>query len=164
MQVDKGLQWGMQYKSHLGRLRHIQAYSYKFKTMCDPGIFSMSTYSEPVVYSENPVKHLWWSILWKHLIATIIFANYNCLNISFPCPLVYKINMNFLNTGLIFTPEVFIPCKKVWESRRPNAGCLEFDIPWNFVKEHMLHNFTKYRSGAQVNQSKLRFEQWICRF
>ena len=34
-------------------------------------------------------------------------------NISFSVTLLYEINiMNFLNTGLIFSPEVFILCKK----------------------------------------------------
>ena len=36
------------------------------------------------------------------------------LHISFSRPLFYKTNI-----GLIFTPEVFIPCKKVWRSRGP---------------------------------------------
>ena len=29
--------------------------------------------------------------------------------------------INFLNTSLIFTPEVFILCKQVWGSRGPGA-------------------------------------------
>ena len=35
-------------------------------------------------------------------------------NITFSCPLAHEINMIF-NAGLIFTPEVFIPCKKIWK-------------------------------------------------
>ena len=35
--------------------------------------------------------------------------------------------MNSFNAGLIFTPEVFIPCKKVWEPRGP--GVVNFNIP-----------------------------------
>ena len=31
-------------------------------------------------------------------------------------------------------------------------GAVNFDILWSFNKEHMLHNFTKYFSGAWVNQ------------
>ena len=34
--------------------------------------------------------------------------------------------MNFLNTSIIFTTEVFILCKKVWRPRRP--GAVNFDI------------------------------------
>ena len=29
---------------------------------------------------------------------------------------------------------------------------MNFDILWSFIKEHVLHNFTKYFSGAWVNQ------------
>ena len=29
--------------------------------------------------------------------------------------------MNFFNLGLIFTPEVFIKCKKAWGTRGPGA-------------------------------------------
>ena len=29
---------------------------------------------------------------------------------------------------------------------------MNFDVPWNFIKEHVLHNFTKYFSGTRVNQ------------
>ena len=37
-------------------------------------------------------------------------------NTSFSRSLLYEINIiNFFNTGLIFTKEAFILCKKVWE-------------------------------------------------
>ena len=34
--------------------------------------------------------------------------------------------MNFIKTGLIFTPEVFVLCKNVWKSRV--LGTVNFDI------------------------------------
>ena len=34
--------------------------------------------------------------------------------------------MNFIKTGLIFTPDVFILCEKVWGLR--GSGALKFDI------------------------------------
>ena len=41
-------------------------------------------------------------------------------NIGFSPSVLYEKKysiMKFLNTGLIFTPEVYVPCKKVYESR-----------------------------------------------
>ena len=62
--------------------------------------------------------------------------------------------MNFLNSVLIFTLEVFILCKKVREPRRWGAriGGMNFDIPWNFVKEHVLHYFMKYFFVGRVDE------------
>ena len=37
--------------------------------------------------------------------------------------------MNFFNTGLTFTPEVFNQCKKVCGPREPGAEALNYDIP-----------------------------------
>ena len=42
--------------------------------------------------------------------------------------------MNFLKTGLIFTPEVFVLCKKVWGPRGPQA--IDFDIPFTITAFH----------------------------
>ena len=42
--------------------------------------------------------------------------------------------MNFLNIGLIFTPEVIILCKKVWESGGLRA--VDFDIPFTTTAFH----------------------------
>ena len=65
---------------------------------------------------QNPVKHV-----------IVKSYNYFC-NIIFSRSLLYEINiMNSFNAGLIFTPEVFIPCKKVWEPRGP--GVVNFNIP-----------------------------------
>ena len=59
----------------------------------------------------------------KQLTAIIVFASYNYFrNIRFSCPVVYEINMIFLNAGLIFTPEVFIQCKKVQGRRVEGSG------------------------------------------
>ena len=66
---------------------------------------------------------------------------------------LYEIDItNFLNPVLIFTLEVFILCKKVMEPRGSGAriGGMNFDIPWNFVKEHVLHNFMKYFFVARI--------------
>ena len=42
--------------------------------------------------------------------------------------------MKFLNTGLIFTPEVFSLCKKVWGPRGLRA--VDFDIPLTVTAFH----------------------------
>ena len=42
--------------------------------------------------------------------------------------------MNYLKTGLIFTPEVFVLCKKVWGPRGPRA--IDFDIPFTITAFH----------------------------
>ena len=42
--------------------------------------------------------------------------------------------MKFLNTGLIFTPEVFSSCKKVWGPRGLRA--VDFDIPLTVTAFH----------------------------
>ena len=56
-------------------------------------------------------------------------------NISFSCFLLDEINvMNFLNTGLIFTPEVFILCKKYGSPR--GLRIVEFDIPFTITAFH----------------------------
>ena len=36
--------------------------------------------------------------------------------------------MNFLNTGQVFIPSVFIICRKVWGPGRPWARAVNFDI------------------------------------
>ena len=56
--------------------------------------------------------------------------------------------MIFLNSGLIFTCEVFILFKKVWGP----IGEMDFDISWNFVKEHVLNDFMKYQVNQTVNK------------
>ena len=59
-------------------------------------------------YIQNFVKQVRWSVLRKYLTAIVIFANYNNFHIiSFSRSLFYKIN-----TGLMFTAEVLILCKK----------------------------------------------------
>ena len=55
--------------------------------------------------------------------------------------------------SFIFTLEILILCKKVyggWGSQGLEE--MNFDIPWNFVKEYVFHNFTKYFSESRVNQ------------
>ena len=60
--------------------------------------------------------------------AITISVNYNYFrNISFSRSLLYEINfMNFIITGLIFTPGLFILCKKVSGPR--GLGALNFNI------------------------------------
>ena len=42
---------------------------------------------------------------------------------------------------------------KKYEGREgQRLGAMNFDILWSFVKEHLLHNFTKYFSDAWVNE------------
>ena len=78
----------------------------------------MFFYVVPEAYSEHCQKY--------QLMTKIIYANYSYkLNISFSHSLLYETNiMDFFNTGLIFTPEVFILCKKVWGAR--GTGAHEF--------------------------------------
>ena len=48
-------------------------------------------------------------------------------NISFSRSLLYAIKFrNFFNAGLIFTPKVFIPYKKVWAPSGKRAEDREF--------------------------------------
>ena len=37
-------------------------------------------------------------------------------------------------------------------AEKAGAGAINSDIPWSFVKQHVKHNFSKYISGAWVNQ------------
>ena len=78
----------------------------------------MFFYVIPEAYSEHCQRY--------QLMTKIIYANYSCyLNISFSRSLLYEMNiMDFFNTGLIFTPEVFILYKKVWGAR--GTGAHEF--------------------------------------
>ena len=56
-------------------------------------------------------------------------------DISFSRFLLYEIIiMKFLNTGLIFTPEVLTLCKKGWGPRGPRA--MDFDIPLTITAFH----------------------------
>ena len=58
--------------------------------------------------------------------------------------------MSFLNTGLIFTREVFILFKKVWRPRGP--GSVKFDIPVGFVKLSLKDWLAKLKS--KIDQQK----------
>ena len=119
-------------QADLGIFMDIPTYSGIFITLCSAGIFrTLVAYSEPwyiqnpvlfkiLVYSDpwniqNPVKHLRWSILRKYLTVIIIFAisAFHVLSLVKKCV--------FFNTYLIFTPEAFFQCKKVWGLRGPGA-------------------------------------------
>ena len=88
---------------HIQNQRHIQNH----------GLFRTLGYSEPEAYSE-PCKTSTMEGFEKQLTDIIIFVSYDYFrNISFSCPLVHETNMVF-NASLIFTPEFFILCQKVW--------------------------------------------------
>ena len=109
-------------------------------TLCNPGLFKILSYLEPGAYSK-PCQTSTIECLAKIVKGCNYFRN-----INFSCSLLYEINiMNFLNTGLIFTPEVFILCKKVqgeWGAGGGEGGPRKsrtenFDIPFTkklFVK------------------------------
>ena len=79
----------------------------------NPGIFRTLVYSKSEAHSE-PCQTPTISVFRKQLMATIIFTNYNYFcSISQPRSLLDEININLFNTGLIFTPEVVILCKKL---------------------------------------------------
>ena len=83
------------------------------------------------------------------LMSTIIFANYNyCCKIIFSHFLLYEINATiFFNSVLIFTP-----LKKNGSLGEQGLEGMNFVISWNFVKEQVLHYFTKYFSEARLSQ------------
>ena len=81
--------------------------------------------------------------------SAIIFANYNyCHKITFSHFLLYEINATiFFYSVLIFTP-----LEKNDSRGEQGLEGMNFGIPWNFVKEQVLHNFPKYFSKAQLSQ------------
>ena len=96
------------------------------------GIFRTLAYSEHEEYSElfqtSTVEHFS-----KIVNGYNYFRNYNYLcNISFSRSAFYKINiMSFIKTGLIFTSEIFILCKKY---RGRLVGGFEFQ--YNSILNH----------------------------
>ena len=100
----------------------LRNYSDIFRTLCNFGIFKTLVYSEPKPYSKSC------QISSLECFARIVNGFNYFRNISFSGSLLYKRNiMNSFNTGLIFSPEVFIPCKKVSKPREP--GVVNFDMP-----------------------------------
>ena len=97
--------------------------------------------------------------------AIIIFTNYNCFHsISLPHSLVHEIQiMNFFNTGLIFTPEVVILCKKTMA--REGAGDHKFLIYLLIYSNRLAYleliTVLAYRSSLPKNheQGYLNFSQ-----
>ena len=81
--------------------------------------------------------------------STIIFANYNySCYITFSHFLLYEINATiFFSSVLIFTL-----LEKNGNRGEQGLEGMNFGVPWNFVKEQVLHNFTKYFSEAQLSQ------------
>ena len=100
----------------------LRNYSDIFRTLCNSGILKTLVYSEPEPYSKS------WQISSMECFARIVNGFNYFRNISFSCSLLYKTNiMHSFNTGFIFSPEVFIPCKKVSKPKEP--GAVNFDIP-----------------------------------
>ena len=67
--------------------------------------------------------------------AKIVKGHYYFRDISFSRFLLYDFNIiNFLNTGLIFSLEVFILFKKVWGPSALRA--VDFDIPFTITAFH----------------------------
>ena len=98
---------GKKTKSHSGRFRYIHTYFDIFRHIqtCSEII---QTYSEPWYiqnqkprHNQNPVEHLWWSMLWKLLTAVVVFANY-FRNISFSHCLLILIKICFLLQKYLF--------------------------------------------------------------
>ena len=115
----------------------IQAYSQPCITLAylepwyaqNPGIVRTRSIWRIVGYSEtrhiqNPAKHLRWDLFAK----IVNGYNYYYHNISFSRFLLYESSVNFFKIGLIFTQEVFIRCKNVWDPKRHEAEGHEFFI------------------------------------
>ena len=51
--------------------------------------------------------------------------------------------MKYFNASLIFTPAVFILCKRVCGPRRSGAEAMKYDVPGNIVTNSLLHNFNE---------------------
>ena len=109
-------------KTYSGISRHnqaysgiVQAYSEPFVTLAysNPSYVQKLAYSEPEKYLELATNSEPRQTSTVERFAKIV-KRYNCFrNISFSHYLVYQINnMYFFNTDPIFTPELFILCKK----------------------------------------------------
>ena len=122
----------MQKKSHWSSFRHlhIPAYLGIFKYIQELLRHIQNSVQNPGIFRtrdiQNPVKHLRWNILRKYVAATFIFPKHFC-NISFPRSPLQEINI-FCNTGPIFTPGLYILCKKTWKPS--GAKAVNFDIPF----------------------------------
>ena len=98
-------------------------------TLCNLGIFKTLVYSEPGAYSK-----LCQTSTMECFAKIVKSCNYFC-DITYSRFLLYEINiMKFLNTGLIFTPEVFTLCKNVLGPRGLRA--VDFDIPLTITAFH----------------------------
>ena len=71
-------------------------------------------------------------------------------NISFSRSLLYDKKNNFFNTSLIFTPEVFIQSKNVWDPRGPGAKGREFFV-YLFVYRENQHDFRRSKTAPGEN-------------
>ena len=125
-------------KPYSGILRHIHEFSRHIQTYS--GSYLTLAYAKPW-YIQNPGMFRTRGIFNP----IIIFSNYNYfLNINFPCSLLHEIYiMIFFNTGLIFTPEVFILCKNVWGSR----GLVNFDILFSYQKGTDFNSFLTWHTA-----------------
>ena len=102
-------------------------------------------YSEPETYLESETYSELCQTSKLKSYAKKVNGNNYFRNVSFSrCPL-YKININFFNTCLICTPEVYILYKKVWQPRGGGGGFWythynsEFVYRQKFIKTRLLH-------------------------
>ena len=111
-------------------------------------LYKILGYLEQEAYSE-PCRTLQWNTFENQLTAIIIFASYKYFcNISFSWPAAHEINLIF-NTSLIFTPEVFIICQRVWGPRsrswRPWILIYLLDVLQFYRLYFWLFTFSKLR-------------------
>ena len=102
-----------------------------FITLCIYGTFKTLVYLEPR-HIRNPGAY---SKACQNIFDSVLRNYHYIRDISFSRFLLYETNIiKFLNTGLIFTPEVFILRKKVWGPIGLRA--LDFDIPFTITVFH----------------------------
>ena len=114
------------------------------KDIQNPDIFATLVYSEPRYIQQAGIFEIWGifrtlsNIYNEALIVNgwmVNGCNYFC-GISLSRSLLHEVNiMNFFNTGLIFTLEVVILCKKLWRARGPrtvNFRCTYWYIQINW--------------------------------
>ena len=70
-------------------------------------------------------------------------------NISFSRSLLYD-KKSLISTSLIFTPEVFIQSKNVWDPRGPGAKGREFFV-YLFVYRENQHDFRRSKTAPGEN-------------
>ena len=127
--------------------RHIQALMGIFRntsgifiTLCNPS----SKLWNQGIFRTRDISKLWQTSIMECFAKIVKGCNY-FRDISFSRFLLYEINtINFLNACLIFIPEVFILCKKVWGPRGLRA--VDFDMPFTITAFHWSKRTTIWKS------------------